>query len=508
MRVFQRGVAALALVCLVGASLPLASRAHSVDEPGTHVIHLSDAAIEPATLMIKPGETVIFENTGTKGHWPASNIHPTHGGYPGSHIDKCGTIEAKKIFDACRALRPQETYSFTFDQPGRWKFHDHEQPELGGTIIVEGTVAADNLPSPPPAAPPDVGTTLARLYFDSFPQHLEALLAHTSIFLLVGDDRVQDQARLRQLLAVAGAEPVMEKVLQESEQGPEVLDCHQEAHQIGRIVYELYGGKALAHGDAACSSGFYHGAMEAFFAQHGTANFALKVADLCSLFNTNFSLFNCLHGVGHGIMAYENYDLPAALAACNQLVGDWNQRSCYGGVFMENIVQAQGLGAVPGHKTTWVSDDPYFPCTAVEQSYGLQYECYMIHTGWMLTLANQDFAKVAQQCAEVPFADTIPICFKSLGRDIAGHTARDTLAITKLCELAPAGDHRNHCLIGALNVVIDYWGPRLENQGEEFCAAVETGAQAVCFSTLAERKKEIFDTLDATAQLRAPDDVL
>ncbi|MEK6824273.1 MAG: hypothetical protein AABY02_00300, partial [Nanoarchaeota archaeon] len=65
--------------------------------------------------------------------------HPSHKNYPGSDIAKCGTSEASTIFDACKGLAQGESYSFTFNEVGSWNYHDHLNPNLRGTVIVEAS---------------------------------------------------------------------------------------------------------------------------------------------------------------------------------------------------------------------------------------------------------------------------------------------------------------------------------------------------------------------------------
>ena len=62
-------------------------------------------------------------NRGAAPAWPASAFHPTHLLYPG--------------FDALRGLNAGESYSFTFDKVGSWKYHNHLSPSFTGAIIVE-----------------------------------------------------------------------------------------------------------------------------------------------------------------------------------------------------------------------------------------------------------------------------------------------------------------------------------------------------------------------------------
>lgn len=101
-----------------------------MQELGPQIIY-SDVGYSPQTLTIKKGETVIFSNQSSQATWPASAMHPTHRDYPTTG----GCLGS--TFDACRGLQPNETWTFTFDFSGDWKYHDHLHPSNYGTIIVE-----------------------------------------------------------------------------------------------------------------------------------------------------------------------------------------------------------------------------------------------------------------------------------------------------------------------------------------------------------------------------------
>jgi plastocyanin len=101
------------------------------------VIEMTDAGFSPSILTISVGDTVTFVNKGSEEHWPASAVHPTHTVYPDSNIEKCGTSEESKIFDACRGVAPDASYKFTFYEKGSWGYHDHLNAGLFGKIIVE-----------------------------------------------------------------------------------------------------------------------------------------------------------------------------------------------------------------------------------------------------------------------------------------------------------------------------------------------------------------------------------
>ena len=102
------------------------------------IVEMTSSGFNPQTVTINKGDTVTWVNLDTSAHWPASAMHPTHKVYPGSDIAKCGTSEASNIFDACKDLGPEETYSFTFNEVGEWNYHDHKNPSLFGKVIVQG----------------------------------------------------------------------------------------------------------------------------------------------------------------------------------------------------------------------------------------------------------------------------------------------------------------------------------------------------------------------------------
>jgi plastocyanin len=101
------------------------------ETPKTVVVNMSESGFKPQTIAIKTGDTVEFTNIGNTSMWPASAVHPTHQAYPAGG----GCIGS--AFDACKALAPGESWRFTFSQHGNWKYHDHLNPSLQGTITVE-----------------------------------------------------------------------------------------------------------------------------------------------------------------------------------------------------------------------------------------------------------------------------------------------------------------------------------------------------------------------------------
>lgn len=96
----------------------------------TRTVTFTANGYSPSSLTIGKSDAVVFKNNSQTDIWPASGMHPTHMAYP----TKGGCIDS--TFDACRALKPGESWSFTFDIAGTWKYHDHLSPKFTGTIVV------------------------------------------------------------------------------------------------------------------------------------------------------------------------------------------------------------------------------------------------------------------------------------------------------------------------------------------------------------------------------------
>lgn len=315
---------------------------------------------------------------------------------------------------------------------------------------------------------------------------------------------VKNETTLKPALKELGIKTVIRKLIDESG-GGSIFDCHQEAHLIGRISYSIYKEKSFGEGDASCHSGFYHGAMESFLNEKGTLDLAKNINAVCSLFETSFGKFECLHGVGHGLLAYLDYDLPETVKECKNLAEWFNTVSCYGGMFMENVLTGQGLGASEdaNHETKWVNKiDPHFPCNALDKSdYDLEYQCYQMQTSWMLTLYSFDFAKVRDACLKAP-ENMVSVCFKSFGRDSAGNTLRNPDGILRNCALVPKlKDYKDQCMIGAVNVIIDFWGPELKGQASELCKLSAEPTKSVCYNTLIDRIQGLVNEKTKKAEL-------
>jgi plastocyanin len=117
------GIVLLAAACNKSATTTGNSNNNSSQTVSqTPEIDITENGFKPSEITVKQGTSVIFKNTDTDGHWPASNPHPTHTDLPG--------------FDALQPIATGNTYSYTFTKLGTWGYHDHLHPNLHGSVIV------------------------------------------------------------------------------------------------------------------------------------------------------------------------------------------------------------------------------------------------------------------------------------------------------------------------------------------------------------------------------------
>jgi hypothetical protein len=253
-----------------------------------------------------------------------------------------------------------------------------------------------------------------------------------------------------------------------------VSECHQLAHIVGRTTYEKARSLNLAYqaGDNFCWSGFYHGAIEQAIAELGSAKIKSGAATICQGFADkqmySFDHFNCVHGMGHGLMAVEGYNLFKSLDDCDTMHTPWERESCYGGIFMENVmIVARGDGTsayLDPHR-------PLYPCTDVAGKYKQQ--CYLMQTSYVLQHNGYDFKKTFELCAtaDTGFVDT---CYQSAGRDASGSTNSNVDQTVANCnkarEAAIDQDQAiRNCMFGADRDFVSYYHDN--QQANRLCEA-------------------------------------
>ena len=257
--------------------------------------------------------------------------------------------------------------------------------------------------------------------------------------------------------------------------------CHPIAHVIGREATKKYPtvAEAYKNGDSYCWSGYYHGVLEGIVGKIGFDNLAKNMngicADLAKTERYSFNHYNCVHGLGHGVMSITDNELPESLKICDNLTDAWERESCWSGAFMENVIVDS-----KGDPTKYLKpSDPLYPCDGVDEQY--RKTCYLMQTSYMLKVTGRDFPKVFKMCGTVEAAhqDT---CFQSLGRDASGNSSSDVNMTKLTCNFGTNFQQRSNCIIGAVKDFISFFHGY--DQAHQLCAAIDADLQPTCETTL------------------------
>jgi cytochrome c553 len=276
-------------------------------------------------------------------------------------------------------------------------------------------------------------------------------------------------------------------------------DCHRIAHRMGSAALSRYKDKvapAFIAGTPVCASGYYHGIIERAFLGQPTNKLGIVARQMCTdsqITKQTFLLYQCIHGLGHGLMIYTGYDLPLSLTTCKGLQTDFDRISCSGGVFMENFSSSYGVTSKYVH-----ANDPIYPCNnKIADPYKIQ--CYGLVTANLLRTTGYDQKKTAAGCRRSE-PEWVGTCFESFGRDVSGIAGHSAAKARASCRLAGTRRNESDCLYGVVREIVNSdAGPE---RGGRFCDQVASQFRSRCFSGVGSVMSalETGDTLRATCR--------
>lgn len=93
-----------------------------MEEKEENMVTISSSGFSPKDITIKAGEAVTWTNSDSADHAVNSAPHPTHTIYPSLNLN---------------TIKSGEKKSLTFPDAGTYKYHDHLNPTLFGSVTVE-----------------------------------------------------------------------------------------------------------------------------------------------------------------------------------------------------------------------------------------------------------------------------------------------------------------------------------------------------------------------------------
>ena len=275
--------------------------------------------------------------------------------------------------------------------------------------------------------------------------------------------------------------------LQEQKRIDTSTDDHHLAHDIGRKTAERFGvnGRAFLLCPTTFNYGCQHGFFQYALAQaHATDDAArLICGSLGESYSSKFR-FYCYHGVGHGVMMAQDYNLTKALAACDTLDTTIGQSGCWQGVFMENVNASRKQSSPPDG---FSRSNPLAPCNVVPDKY--RSECFVNHAGWLMKIFNNDVAKAAKACLRAPAA-YVSLCLQSIGLMVSNPTWQPHLAKNNggkspegiawdLCLRFPK-EYQAQCVIGAIDNILNFDEFEV-SRARTFCNTVDAAYRGICY---------------------------
>ncbi|MGH3086250.1 MAG: cupredoxin domain-containing protein [Rubrobacteraceae bacterium] len=442
-------MAGIAFCLLVSVFLAFAAADAARGDSGGKVVRMTGEGFEPERVELEAGEAVVFENEDDEGHWPASDDHPMHDEYPN--------------FDPKEPVGAGDEWSFTFEKPGEWGFHDHMNPMFTGEVIVR-----------------EKDGFLARL--GGFFASVISAIPHGEHLLSGGEDEEKashhEGAGDRYADMVGDEDPrvAMNQLSEDMEEDEELLrSCHPVVHEIGHAAYDKYGdfGEAMKYQDEVCNSGYVHGVIEERFAQ--SDNVLADMKTMCADYRSGGYLeWQCYHGIGHGVMYYTSNDLPRALEMCDAFEDASGRSSCYNGLFMENFGADGNL-----HVSEYVNeDDPLSPC--VEQKVRHKTDCYLYAPTYYLSQNEGDYEGALKLCedAEAAFRSA---CVQGVGSQVMKENLDDPKFVESVCE---DGGPANTvpCVQGMSSLHINHHGEL--DPAREMCGRLESSNEEACLSAV------------------------
>ncbi|MEK9160544.1 MAG: hypothetical protein AAB440_00710 [Patescibacteria group bacterium] len=303
---------------------------------------------------------------------------------------------------------------------------------------------------------------------------------------------VVDNKETLRMLYQLGIKETMRKVAQDPAYERDDSACHGAAHVVGRMAFNLMGVDALAACTTQCFSGCIHGALQGMGVRSSGSIDALvdDIRVLCSELPTVFERSECIHGAGHGLLLFANYERDDALAACRLLRTREDINDCYTGVFMENLI---GDGSEERF-----TDDLHYPCNEYKDPAVVE-ACYRLQPSRFIE-AHGNVTEARAECMRAPAQAA---CFMRLGQLSGADTENPPAATEAFCATVPLQFY-DDCILGGFRQVIRVNGIDTTGTAAGFCRALTNPeGKRLCYEQYAEELPDLFNDRETQHSLCA-----
>lgn len=290
-------------------------------------------------------------------------------------------------------------------------------------------------------------------------------------------------------------------------------DLHLLAHVVGDVLYKQQGIKGIHICTQDFRNACSHSVVIGILTERGEGALS-EIADTCKQAPGGKGAYTmCFHGLGHGVLAFNEYRLEKAVEMCRKTGTREYQNQefieCVGGTIMEMIAGVHDTEVWKREVGNYFKDaDPLYPCTAAfmpREAYGM---CLTYLTPHLFLAAGMDLGNMNPELYPLAFSycDALPLadregreaCYGGFGKEFIGLAqSRDVRDIGSMkepalrkihewCSLAGNSAGEGYCSASALRSI--FWGG--ENKPDAsfiFCSIPsEEAKRNACYSQLAD----------------------
>lgn len=289
---------------------------------------------------------------------------------------------------------------------------------------------------------------------------------------------------------------------------PPNTDLHLLGHVVGDVLYKQQGIAGIRICTEEFRNACSHSVVVGLFSEKGEAALP-QITQACKQAPGGGGAYTmCFHGLGHGILAYTDYDLEKAISICQKTGGQAESAQCTSGTIMEII--SGGDHDKPlwsRQRQKYLSkDNPFYPCSADFMPEVGKHLCYNYLTPhlWEAVGADinrpveSDFSKSFALCNLMPEKDLQyqSDCFGGFGKEfttlaqnkdirkIDTMSDEQFLKVVNWCSIADDIAGVDACLLQALSSI--FWGGENDRSASiRFCQVMaDADYQKNCFLNL------------------------
>lgn len=200
------------------------------------------------------------------------------------------------------------------------------------------------------------------------------------------------------------------------------IDLHLLGHTIGDVLYKQEGISAITFCDNDFRNACSHSVVIGIFNEKGEGALP-EISEACKKAPGGSGAYTmCFHGLGHGILSYEGYDMEKASKIC-QKTGTaeygYNESSqCISGTVMEII-----SGGFHDRETWQIQRDKY------------------LNKSKPLALCQSSF--IPNNAKSFCYDYLTPFLFEAVGADMRQPTEKDFIKAFEICDLIPENNIRD-----------------------------------------------------------------